>query len=63
MSVSSDKSIIVYDSDSTEVLQKIEKAHNKGIIDAAWIDEDMIMTASTDNTLKIWNAQDGSEIK
>lgn len=55
LSVSSDKSIAIYDSESTEILQKIDKAHGKGIIDAVWIDEDMIMTASTDNTIKMWN--------
>lgn len=63
LSASSDKTIAVYDSESTEQIQKIEKAHGKGVIDAVWIDEDMIMTASTDNTIKLWNVQDGTEIK
>lgn len=61
--MSSDKTIAIYDSESTEILQKIEKAHNKGIMDVVWIDESMIMTCSTDNTVKLWNVEDGTEVK
>lgn len=63
MSVSSDKSIVIHDSETTEIIQKIERAHNKGVIDAVWIDENMIVSCSTDNTVKFWNVEDGSEIK
>lgn len=59
VSVSSDKSVIIFDSETMEPVQKIEKAHNKGVMDVAWLGDDMIMTCSTDNTLKIWQTEDG----
>ena len=63
MSVSSDKSIIIHDSTTLEPIQKIEKSHKKGVIDAVWLDNDNILTCSTDNTLKCWNIIDGKETK
>ena len=39
VSVSSDKTIIVYDTETLEQVKKIEKAHNKGIMDVCWIDD------------------------
>lgn len=62
-SASSDKSFVIHDTETLEEIKKIEKAHNKGVTDVVWIDEDTLMTSSTDNTLKIWSAEDGSEIK
>lgn len=38
VSVSSDKSIVIYNSETLEEVVKREKAHSKGIIDVAWID-------------------------
>ena len=59
VSVSSDKSIILHDTATLEPLQKIEKAHGKGVMDVFWIDDEQILTCSTDNTLKIWNIKEG----
>ena len=65
LSVSSDKSIVLYDSETFEELHRIDKAHNKGIIDAVWISEEssMVMTASTDNTVKLWDLEAQQELK
>ncbi|CDW71723.1 wd repeat-containing protein 1 [Stylonychia lemnae] len=63
VSASSDKSLVIHDTETLEEIKKIEKAHNKGVTDVVWIDEDTLMTSSTDNTIKIWSAEDGSEIK
>lgn len=61
--MSSDKSIAIHDSETTEIIRKIDKAHNKGVIDVVWVDDSMIVTCSSDNTVKFWNVEDGSEIK
>jgi|LauGreDrversion4_2_1035121.scaffolds.fasta_scaffold175369_2 WD40 repeat protein len=63
VTVSSDKSIILHDSESLEVIRKIEKAHNKGIMDVNWVDSSTIATSSTDNEIKFWNIETGSEIR
>jgi WD repeat-containing protein 61 len=63
VSVSSDKTIVVYDTESLEVVRKIEKAHTKGIIDVSWINDSTIATSSTDNEIKFWNIETGSEVK
>jgi WD40 repeat protein len=39
VTVSSDKSIVLFDSETLEPIRKIEKAHTKGILDVNWIDE------------------------
>lgn len=61
VSVSSDKTIIVHDTQTLETVQKIEKAHGKGIVDVAWLDFDSLLTISTDNTAKIWSVKEGKE--
>lgn len=63
MSVSSDKTIAFHDSETLEVIRKIEKAHTKGIMDASWVDDRTVVTCSTDNTIKYWNFEDGAEIR
>ena len=63
VTVSSDKTIQVIDNDTFEVVKKIEKAHNKGIIDVNWVDDQTIVTCSTDNQVKYWNIDTGAEIK
>ncbi len=63
ISVSSDKSIVLYDTESLEVVRKIEKAHNKGILDALWLNDTTIITSSSDNEIKFWNIETGTEIK
>jgi WD40 repeat protein len=63
VSVSADKSIAIYDSETLEVVRKIDKAHNKGIIDVVWVSDNTIATSSSDNELKYWNIESGSEIR
>lgn len=63
VSVSSDKTIVLHDSNTLEPIQKIDKAHGKGVMDALWLNESTVMTCSTDNTIKTWNIKDGKEIK
>jgi WD40 repeat protein len=62
-SVSSDKTIVFHNSETWEVVQKIEKAHTKGIIDCEWVDNDTLITCSSDNHVKVWNAKEGTELK
>lgn len=45
------------------MVKKIEKAHGKGIMDLSWLNNEIVATCSTDNTVKLWNVQDGSEMK
>jgi len=52
VSVSADKSIAIYDTETLEVVRKIDKAHNKGIIDAVWVNDNTIATSSSDNEVK-----------
>lgn len=65
MTVSSDKSIIVFDVFSRAVLSKVESAHEMGIYDVRWLSDNSIVTCSADNTLKTWSVStEGSlEIK
>lgn len=63
MTVSSDKTIVIYDSETLEVVKKIDKAHTKGIMDVNWIDEKTIATCSTDNLIKFWDIESGTEIR
>lgn len=63
VTVSSDKTIILHDSETLDVIRKIEKAHSKGIMDVNWIDEQTIVTCSTDNEIKFWNIEQGVEVR
>lgn len=54
-SASSDKNVVLFNSDSAEVIKKIEGAHSKGILDLAWLDDENFMTCSSDNSIKLWN--------
>jgi WD40 repeat protein len=63
VSVSADKSIAIYDTETLEVVRKIEKAHNKGIIDVVWVNDSTIATSSSDNDIKYWNIESGTEIR
>jgi WD40 repeat protein len=62
VSVSSDKTIIIHDTQTLDTVQKIEKAHSKGIIDVAWLDLESLVTVSTDATAKLWSVKEGKEI-
>lgn len=59
VSVSSDKSIVLYDSETLEMIKKIDQAHKKGILDVNWVDEVTIATSSSDNDVKQWNIVEG----
>lgn len=63
VTVSSDKSVILFDSETLEPIRKIEKAHTKGIMDVNWVDEETIVTCSTDNEVKFWNTEQGVEVR
>ena len=63
MSASSDKTVVIYDTETLEQVKKIEKAHTKGILDALWLDDNTIATCSSDNTVKVWNVAEGTEIR
>ena len=53
VSVSSDQSIIVYNS-QFDIIQKIEHAHDSIIWDVQIKDEDNFTTCSSDNSIKFW---------
>lgn len=61
--VSSDKSINLYDAKTWEKVQSIANAHKMGIYELKWLDDDTIITASADNTVKSWNIKEGKELK
>ena len=63
VSVSADKSIVIYDTQTLEVVRKIDKAHNKGIIDVVWLNDSTIATSSSDNDIKYWSIETGAELK
>lgn len=63
VTVSSDKTIIIHDSDTLEPVKKIEKAHGKGIMDVNWVNETTIATCSTDNEVKFWNIESGETVR
>ena len=61
VTVSSDKSIVVHDVASQAVLSKTDAAHEMGVYDARWLDNNLVATCSADNTLKLWSvAADGA---
>lgn len=62
-SISADKSLVIYDTETLEVTRKVDKAHTKGIIDLVWLNDSTIATSSSDNVVKYWNVDSGSEIK
>lgn len=61
VTVSSDKTIVLFDSETLEVVKKIDKAHTKGIMDVNWIDDSKIATCSSDNEVKHWNIVEGDQ--
>lgn len=63
VSVSADKSVVIYDTQTLEVVRKIDKAHNKGIIDVVWLNDSTIATSSSDNDVKYWSIETGAELK
>ena len=52
---SADKSITIYDSTSGELIKHMEKAHSMGIYDLVWRDASSFVTASADNSCKLWS--------
>lgn len=61
--MSSDKSFVVHDSESLEVVKKVDGAHGKGIMDFAWLDDNTLATCSTDNLVKYWRVDEGAELR
>lgn len=63
VTVSSDKKINLYDSETAELKHSIEKAHSMGILRCAFLPDGQLVTASSDQTLKIWNKDDLTLLK
>ena len=53
-SVSADKSLSLIDSTSWEEVSRVDKAHDKGIMDVCWLDDEKLVTCSSDNKVKVW---------
>lgn len=56
VSVGSDRQIVLYDGKTGEYL-KATPAHQGGIYGVSWRDSNTFVTASADNTVKVWNSQ------
>eukprot|EP01114_Cavostelium_apophysatum_P020409 TRINITY_DN682_c0_g1_i1.p1 TRINITY_DN682_c0_g1~~TRINITY_DN682_c0_g1_i1.p1 ORF type:complete len:604 (+),score=185.68 TRINITY_DN682_c0_g1_i1:158-1969(+) len=66
LTVSSDKTGILFDGKTGDPLSKLStaNAHSAGIYSAAWSpDSKQIITASADKTSKLWNAESGECVK
>jgi len=61
--VSSDKTINLYDAKTFEKVQSVANAHKMGIYELKWLDDDTVITASADNTVKSWAIKEGKELK
>lgn len=58
-----DKKIITYDATTGQIIDqfdstKIDGGHKMTIMSAAWIDDERLVTASLDKTVKIWNIKE-----
>lgn len=59
--VTGNKQIIAYNGETDEQLCEKKDAHSKGIYDVKWITADTFMTASSDNTMKLWKWDAGAK--
>lgn len=55
VTVSLDKSICIFDTKTSELKHHINGAHEMGIYDVAWIDNENFVTVSADNSAKYWH--------
>ena len=62
ISVSSDKSIIIFDK-LYHIFQKIEKAHDKTIFDISLKDRNNFATCSGDKSIKTWKKSEDGKYK
>ncbi|KAH3674310.1 hypothetical protein WICPIJ_009589 [Wickerhamomyces pijperi] len=56
VSVGMDKSIVLYDGKTGSVVRKISNAHDGGILSVCFVSNEQFVTASTDGTVKLWDA-------
>jgi len=52
--VSSDKKILLYKSDTNDLVKEIG-AHELSVMSVAWIDDTSLVTCSNDKTVRLWN--------
>ena len=55
VSVSSDKKLVLYDGLSCDVVKEVSNAHEGSIYGLAWINNETIVTVSSDKYVKYWN--------
>lgn len=61
--VSADKSIGVFDSDSGDLIKHYTGAHAMGIYDLDWCDDNSFLTCSADNSVKKWQLDQDAAVK
>ena len=63
--VSSDKSIVMYDPEEQAVKAKLDGAHDMGIYDGRWLQNNntCFATCSADNTIKLWDVSNPEGIE
>ena len=54
VTVSSDKSICVFETETATKIKHWDKAHAMGIYDVDWIDDNSFITCSADNLVRTW---------
>lgn len=52
--MSSDKKILLYKSDTNDLVKEIG-AHELSVMSVAWIDDTNLVTCSNDKTVRLWN--------
>ncbi|KRX08534.1 WD40-repeat-containing domain [Pseudocohnilembus persalinus] len=60
ITVSSDKKIILFDGKDGTKLSELQNAHNGGILQCDWLNENEFVTSSADKTIKVWEISDNN---